>query len=145
MTTRHLFPPARLAPLALAAALLAPSTQAAECTIFTPDTVTPGQPFDVRVSRVPGYPGGWFSPTLILKVDYPTNAGWAYSQREQRTVPKMGVIRLDATLLPPYSLYPDTLGGLLPGGSVGFTAIVREPSGGTYVNTICTGSSVVSF
>lgn len=115
-----------------------------ECTIFPPAEIVPGQAFDVRVSRVPGYPGGWFSPTLYLRVGYPTNAGWSYVQQDVRTVPKMGVIRLDATLFAPTSLYPDPSGGLVAGGPVSIVAIVREPAGDTYINTVCSADTVVS-
>ncbi len=119
-------------------------TQDVSCTIFPPAQIVPGQDFDLRVSRVPGYPGGWFSPTILIKLTYPTQPGWAFSQTEQKTIPKMGAIRTDFSLKAPFSLYPDPLGGFIPGGTVNILAIVVEPTTGAPRKTLCTGSTTIA-
>jgi hypothetical protein len=120
------------------------AAQDVTCAVQAPAQIVPGQPFDVVVNRVPGYPGTWFSPTIVLKLTYPTNAGWAYRQVDTRTIPKMGPIRMEATLMAPYYLYPDPSGGFVPGGTVQVVAVVREPAGDRFVNSICTTSTIVS-
>lgn len=115
----------------------------AECTLFAPDVIFPGDTFDVRVSRVPGYPGGWFSPTIRLEVNYPTNAGWAYKQIDQRTIPKVNIIRADATLFAPSNVYPDRSGGFVAGGIVSITAVVSEPTTGRPIRTVCTTTTTL--
>lgn len=73
---------------AIAAALLVPAAPAlaADCAVYGPNVIVAGQTFDIRVSRVPGYPGSWFSPTIRLEINYPTNAGWSYKQIDTRTI-----------------------------------------------------------
>lgn len=112
-----------------------------ECTIFPPAQIFPGQTFDLRISRVPGYPGGWFAPTFITRVTYPTTGGWEYTQIEKRTVPKTNVIRVDETFYAPYSLYPDPDAGFVPGGIVNITVMVRDQGAD---QQICTAQSVIS-
>ncbi len=114
------------------------------CTIFPPAQVVPGQPFDVRVSRVPGYPGSWFSPTVRLKIRYPTEPGWSYEQDVKKTIPKIGAIRTDFSLLAPYSIYPDPQAGFVAGGTVSMLAVVLEPTTGGTRRTICTASTIIS-
>jgi hypothetical protein len=121
------------------------ATADANCTIFAPDQIYPGQNFDLRVSRVPGYPGGWFAPTFYIEVSYPTEPGWVYNQGEQRTIPKMGVIRADFTLQAPYSIYPDSQGGFVPGGTVKIVAKVVEGSKGKAAKTLCTATSTIGM
>jgi hypothetical protein len=137
---RHATPAAVLA-LLLSTPVFA---QDVTCAVLAPPQIVPGQPFEVVVSRVPGYPGTWFSPTIVLKLTYPTNAGWVYRQVDTRTIPKMGPIRMEATLMAPYSLYPDPSGGFVPGGTVEIVAIVREPAGDRFVNSICSATTIVS-
>ena len=115
----------------------------ATCAIFAPDQIFPGQSYDLRVSRVPGYPGGWFSPTFFIEVSYPTEPGWVYNQNEERTIPKMGMIRADFTLQAPYSIYPDSLGGFVPGGTVNIVAKVVEAGKGKVAKTLCTATSTI--
>ncbi len=115
----------------------------ATCAIFAPAQIFPGQSYDLRVSRVPGYPGGWFSPTFYIEVTYPTEPGWVYNQNEDRTIPKMGITRADFTLQAPYSMYPDSLGGFVPGGTVNIVVKVVEGGKGKVVRTLCTTTSTI--
>lgn len=121
------------------------ATKDATCAIFAPAQIFPGQSFDLRVSRVPGYPGGWFSPTFYIEVTYPTEPGWVYNQSEERTIPKMGLIRADFTLQAPYSIYPDSLGGFVPGGTVKIVARVVEAGKGKAARTLCTTTSTIGM
>jgi hypothetical protein len=135
----------RLAVALVAAVLLTPVSlfaADASCTIFAPEQIFTGQTFDIRVSRVPGYPGGWFVPTITIKVDYPTTSGYEYSQIDRRTISEMGVIRSDAILYAPSSLYPVPEGGIVTGGEVNITAVVSESGGVT--RTLCKTNSVIT-
>ena len=117
----------------------------ATCALFAPNQIFPGQNFDLRVSRVPGYPGGWFSPTFYIEVSYPTEPGWVYNQNEERTIPKMGVIRADFTLRAPYAIYPDTQGGFVSGGTVKIVARVAEGGRGKAAKVLCTATSTIGI
>jgi hypothetical protein len=140
---------AGLATLTMATAAAASSAANVElvddvtCAVFPPPQIVPGESFEVRVSRVPGYPGSWFAPTVVLRLSYPTETGWAYEDTVSKTIPKMGVIRTDFALSAPLSLYPDPQGGLVPGGTVSIVAIVVEATVPTPRRTLCTASSVI--
>lgn len=113
------------------------------CAVFPPAQIVPGQNFEIRVSRVPGYPGGWFAPTITVRVAYPTESGWAYEQRNSLTIPKMGVIRADLSMFTPFSLYPDPQGGFVSGGTVKIIAIVTEPTVPVERKTLCTAATIM--
>lgn len=123
---------------------IAQSATESGCAVFAPAQIVPGQDFDVRVSRVPGYPGGWLWPTVLIRVAYPTNPGWRSVQTDQKTVPKMGVIRTDFTLKASSALYPDPMGGIVRGGTAYILAIVSEPTTGDPIRTLCTASAVIA-
>jgi len=80
----------------------------------------------------------------VRRVTYPTAAGWEYVQTDRRTIPEMGVNRVDATLYAPRLLYPEADGGLLPGGTVSITAIVTEPTSGDSSRTLSSATTVVN-
>jgi len=122
------------------------ATAASSCTVFAPDQIIPGQNFDLRVSRVPGYPGGWFSPTFSINMTYPTQPGWEYSQSEDRTIPRMDVIRADFTLRAPNSLFPDPNGGFVTGGTVNIVVVVTEASSrGKQSRILCTATTAMGM
>jgi hypothetical protein len=52
-----------LTPLAAGAA-----KPSAGCAVLLPDSVQVGVPFEVKVRRVPAFPGQWFSPTITVDV-----------------------------------------------------------------------------
>lgn len=135
-----------LSPVVSAAAETAPAEATAAdvtCTVFPPAQIVPGENFDIRVSRVPGYPGSWFAPTITVRVTYPTESGWAYAQSNSLTIPKMGAIRADISMFIPFSIYPDPQGGFMSGGRVKILAIVTEPTVPVESKTLCTATTIM--
>jgi len=61
------------------------------CAVFPPAEIVLGEPFRVKVVRVPGYPGSWFSPYFTVEVDYPTTGGEEFVQTEELHIAKYGV------------------------------------------------------
>ena len=62
------------------------STTTEGCAVLLPTDIYTGQPFTVKVVRVPRYPGSWYHPTIDTVVDYPTMNGGGLMQSDNQTI-----------------------------------------------------------
>ncbi|MGB5408359.1 MAG: hypothetical protein WBN43_16400 [Thiogranum sp.] len=108
------------------------------CAVLVPTAINPGYPYTVKVVRVPSYPGGWFSPTIIIDATYPTTQGNEIGDSREQTIRTMGVTYATATFTVPDELV------IQRGGTANIDATVREPmNDGSFKETACTATTVV--
>ena len=115
------------------------------CAVLVPTAINPGYPYTVKVVRVPSYPGGWFSPTIIIDATYPTTQGNEIGDSREQTIRTMGVTYATATFTVPEAFDPNTNEPVIEsGGTANIDATVREPmNDGSFKETACTATTVV--
>ena len=115
------------------------------CAVLVPEAINAGLPYTVKVVRVPSYPGGWFSPTIIIDATYPATQGNEIGDSREQTITKMGVSYATATFTVPEAFDPDTNEPVIrSGGTANVNATVREPmNDGNFNETTCTATTVV--
>ena len=115
------------------------------CAVLVPEAINAGLPYTVKVVRVPSYPGGWFSPTIIIDATYPATQGNEIGDSREQTIPKMGVTYATATFTVPEAFDPNTNEPVIrSGGTANINATVSEPmNDGSFNETTCTATTVV--
>lgn len=98
---------ALLIPMAAAAKKPEP----ASCEVLVPGNLNPGDMFDVTVVRVPGYPGQFFAPTVMVELIAPVDDGGdgpnSYSQVVTQSFDLGESNRTQTTMWLPQLLNPD--------------------------------------
>lgn len=109
------------------------------CAVFPPQQIVMGQPFSVKVVRVPGYPGSWFSPYFTVEVDYPTAGNAEFTQTEELHIAKYGIrYGILRFLAPTVDEAPDVITN--GGKNAVVTAWVVEPTTGAPREYTCTAT-----
>jgi hypothetical protein len=134
-----------LALLISAVSTIAAPAKDAGCAVLLPSAINAGQPYTVKVVKVPSYPGSWFSPTIIVDVNYPTMADKVIADSREQTMQKFNVTYALATFTVPDAFDPVTSQAVMvSGGSAEVTATVREPiNKKKFRETTCTASVTV--
>jgi hypothetical protein len=115
------------------------------CEVLLPSAINAGQPYSVKVVRVPRYPGGWFRPTINIDVSYPTTPGNAIGDSREQTFLKYSVTYATATFTVPEAFDAETSEAVIvSGGMAEVTATVKEPiNKKKFKETVCTASTMV--
>ena len=115
------------------------------CAVLVPEAINAGLPYTVKVVRVPSYPGGWFSPTIVIDATYPATQGNEIGDSREQTIAKMGVTYATATFTVPEAFDPNTNEPVIrSGGTANINATVSEPmNDGNFNETTCTATTVV--
>jgi len=116
----------------------------AGCAVLVPEAINAGQPYTVKVVRVPSYPGGWFYPTIIIDATYPATQGNEIGDSREQTIAKMGVTYATATFTVPAAFTDTNELVIKSGGKAKIAATVTEPlNNGQFRETSCTATTVV--
>jgi hypothetical protein len=109
------------------AATMAAAPSNTGCAVLLPSAINAGQPYTVKVVRVPSYPGGWFSPTISVDVSYPTTSKNVISDSRTQTIKNFSVTYVLATFTVPDAFNALNEAVITSGGSANVTATVLEP------------------
>jgi hypothetical protein len=125
-----------------AAAARAPD---ADCAVLLPSAINAGQPYTVKVVRVPSYPGGWVSPTITVDVIYPTTPGNVIGDTREQTIQRFNVTYALANFTVPEAFDPVSNEAVIAsGGSAVVSATVMEPiNKKKFRETTCSASVTV--
>ena len=116
------------------------------CTVLLPAYIETGNTFSVKVVRVPGYPGGWMSPTIYLDVVYPATDASILTQNNTQTINSFDVTYATASFFVP-SMKSQSIASspTSPDATATVTATISEPfsSGKAKVSSTCSASTPV--
>ena len=129
------------------------STTTEGCAVLLPTDIYTGQPFTVKVVRVPSYPGSWHQPTIDTVVDYPTMNGGGLMQSDSQTINYFSVTYALANFTTPTPTVDESgnqLFGILttatsPDAVATVTASVSEPMSNNKVKlTTCSATTTIN-
>ena len=80
----------------------------AGCAVLLPSAINTGLPYQVKVVRVPRYPGGWSRPTFVIDVVYPTTPDNNIGDTREQTILRHNVTYGLATFTAPEAYDPET-------------------------------------
>lgn len=117
----------------------------AGCAVLLPAAINAGQPFSVKVVRVPSYPGGWSRPTVIIDASYPTTAGNEIVDSREQTILRHNVTYALASFTVPEAFDLNTSQAIIASGkTANITATVKEPiNKNKFRETTCAATAVV--
>ena len=122
----------------IAAAGKPSATAEAGCAVLPPAEIYRGQPYTIKVVRVPSYPGGWSRPEVTVEVTYPITAGNGHTDSSTQEIFKHNVTYTLTTFTVPDS------DALEVSKQATVAATVREPLGKKrFREAICTATTTV--
>jgi hypothetical protein len=123
------------------------------CAVLLPTDIYTGQPFTVKVVRVPSYTGSWHQPTIDTVVDYPTMDGSGLMQSDSQTINYFSVTYAMANFTTPTPTVDGSgnqLFGILttttsPDAVATVTTTVSEPMSNNKVKlTTCSATTTIN-
>jgi hypothetical protein len=124
------------------------------CAVLLPADIYTGQPYTVKVVRVPSYTGSWHQPTIDTVVDYPTMGGGVQTQTDSQTINYFSVTYALANFTTPSPLADGSgnlTSGILttatePNAVATVTATVSEPLSNNKVKlTTCSATTRINL
>jgi hypothetical protein len=104
-----------------------------------PSFIYTGNPYTVKLVRVPSYPGAFRQPTVSIDVSYPMSEGSTYTVNDTRSFPDFNVTYMESNFVAPSS---DS--GIAENGVVEIDATVTEPvRKNKFITTSCTTTATV--
>lgn len=118
---------------------------AVSCAVLLPAEIYTGNSFNVKVVRVPSYPGSWTQPTIYTDVVYPTTSGDSMTQNDTQKINRFNVTYALATfMVPSMNSTGISSSPTDPNATATVTATISEPlSNNKARQTTCSATTAV--